>query len=105
MAENEKKIKAVGNNEMRELANSVLSAMNSILNKKAETIVSVNPDKEGWRIVVEVVERVAVPSSMDLMGRYEIKTDHNGKIRSYNQVLLRHRNDAIVSETGGTYGS
>ncbi len=77
------------------VAKSVLSEMGSMLNKKAECVVSINPDKDGWKVVIEVLERKAMPDSMDLLGRYEIKTNQDGEIQNYNQILLRHRNDAL----------
>lgn len=80
------------------IAKSVLSATSSMLNKKAEAVVSITPDKEGWNVIVEVLERKAIPDSMDLLGRYGVKTNQNGEIQSCNQVLLRHRNDTTALE-------
>ncbi len=86
-------------NSIEELAKLVLSSMSSMLNKKVESVVSINPEKEGgWKFVVEVLERQAIPNSMDLVGRYEVKTNQNGEILNFKQVLLRHRNDATRLE-------
>ena len=87
------------NSSMVELAKSVLSAMNIILNKKTESVVSIAPDKDGWKLIIEALERKAMPDSMDLVGRYEVKTDQSGEIHNFNQILLRRRSDTTALET------
>jgi len=42
---------------------------------------------------VEVLERKFVPSTQDLLSRYEIKFDQNGVLESWKQTIVRKRSD------------
>lgn len=55
---------------------------------KAETA-----DGDGWRTVVEVVERSAVPDTQDIIGRYEIMLDAAGGVTGYELLERYRRND------------
>lgn len=55
---------------------------------KAETA-----DGDGWRTVVEVVERSAVPDTQDIIGRYEIMLDAAGEVTGYELLERYRRND------------
>jgi cobalamin biosynthesis protein CobT len=50
---------------------------------KAETT-----EEGGWRTLVELVERSAIPDTQDIIGRYEITLDHSGSVEGYE---LRER--------------
>lgn len=41
-------------------------------------MIKAESNDEGWRTVVEVVERNAVPDTQDIIGRYEITLDGTG---------------------------
>lgn len=43
-----------------------------------EGMIKAESNDEGWRTVVEVVERNAVPDTQDIIGRYEITLDGTG---------------------------
>jgi hypothetical protein len=55
---------------------------------KAETA-----DGDGWRTVVEVVERSAVPDTQDIIGRYEIRLDAAGDVTGYELLERSRRGD------------
>ena len=42
-------------------------------------------DGDGWLVVVEAVERRAVPDTEDLLGRYEIQLDGSGTVEGYRR--------------------
>jgi hypothetical protein len=48
---------------------------------------------DGWRTVVEVVERSAVPDTQDIIGRYEIMLDAAGEVTGYELLERYRRND------------
>jgi hypothetical protein len=54
-------------------------------------------EDDGWRAVVEVVERKAVPDTQDILGRYEIELDASGRFEGYRRLGRIHRGD-----TGGS---
>ena len=89
------KIKVKG---IAEISKQTLPLVESILNKKAEGILSVGKDGEEWRVLAEVLERRAVPDTQDILGRYELKLDENANLLGYKQVMLRRRGDLVVEE-------
>jgi hypothetical protein len=54
-------------------------------------------EDDGWRAVVEVIERKAVPDTQDILGRYEIDLDASGRFEGYRRLGRTHRGD-----TGGS---
>ena len=70
-----------------------LAAAQTALNKRAETVVSMSKEENGWKAIVEVLERRAVPDAQDLLGRYELTLNEAGELLEYKQVLVRRRQD------------
>ena len=54
-------------------------------------------DDDGWRTVVEVIERNAVPDTQDIIGRYEITLDTTGSVTGY-ELLERYRRGDMKEE-------
>jgi hypothetical protein len=75
-----------------------VAAAESALNKKVESVVSMSKEAKGWKAVVEVLERRAVPDTQDLLGRYELTLNEAGDLLGYKQVLIRHRSDPLEAE-------
>lgn len=78
-----------------------LSVARDLINKPVEQVVSVAKDTQGWKVVIEALERKAVPNSQDLLGRYELKLSLGGELLNYKQIMLRHRTDLIREEKSG----
>jgi len=83
---------------IKELGQKSLSIAESLLNKKAESVISINKEDKDWRAVVEVLERVSVPDTQDILGRYEFMFDNKGEVLDYKQIMLRRRADLVVEE-------
>ena len=83
---------------IKELGQKSLSIAESLLNKKAESVKSINKEDKDWRAVVEVLERVSVPDTQDILGRYEFMFDNKGEVLDYKQIMLRRRADLVVEE-------
>ncbi|MFI7057791.1 gas vesicle protein GvpO [Streptosporangium canum] len=54
--------------------------------REAEGVVFVQPEQDGWRVGVEVVEDRRVPSSGDILALYEIDMDREGHLLSYRRT-------------------
>jgi hypothetical protein len=63
------------------------------LKLKVSGVTSVARTEEGWQITLELIERVAVPDTMDLLGVYEVRLDHEGGMLGYERTRIRHRCD------------
>lgn len=86
--------------EIREIGKKSLDITKELLNKEPEGVISTKKDGKEWKVVVEVLERRAVPDTQDILGRYELKLDADGEILDYKQIMLRKRAD-LVTEEGG----
>jgi hypothetical protein len=56
-------------------------------------VVSLFKTEEGWKVLLEVVERKAIPDSMDLLGIYELCLDNEGNLLSLDRKKLRKRGE------------
>lgn len=52
-------------------------------------------DGDGWLVVVEAVERRAVPDTEDLLGRYELRFDGDGTVEGYRRRRRYRRGDEV----------
>lgn len=77
--------------EIMDICKRSLAMMEGALNKKAESVISVTKEGAEWKVLVEVLERRAVPDTQDLIGRYEARFTRDGSLMGYKQVLLRQR--------------
>ena len=81
-----------------QISKRAIEAFESVLKRKAESVVSMSKEAEGWKAVVEVLERRAVPDTQDLLARYELTLNDEGELLGYKQVLVRRRQDRLGIE-------
>ncbi|MCG2826693.1 MAG: gas vesicle protein [Thermoplasmatales archaeon] len=84
--------------EIMDIGKQSLSIMEKTLNKKPESVISVNKEGKEWKVLAEVLERRAVPDTQDILGRYELRMDEKGELLGYKQVLTKRRADLMVEE-------
>ncbi|MBA3043803.1 hypothetical protein FP804_01545 [archaeon] len=84
--------------EIMDIGKQSLSALEKTLNKKPESVISVNKEGKEWKVLAEVLERRAVPDTQDILGRYELRMDEKGELLGYKQVLTKRRADLMVEE-------
>lgn len=84
--------------EIMDIGKQSLSALEKTLNKKPESVISVNKEGKEWKVLAEVLERRAVPDTQDILGRYELRLDEKGELLGYKQVLTKRRADLMVEE-------
>lgn len=60
--------------------------------------VGVKRKESGFLLTIEVVEKKSIPESMDLLGLYEVETDHQGNIKDYKRVERNRRGDTKTRE-------
>ncbi len=83
---------------IKEICQKAPALLESILNKKAESITSVAKDGEIWKVQIEVLERKAVPDTQDILNTYELKLSADLEFTGYRRVGMRHRGDMIAGE-------
>ena len=82
---------------MKQVLDTVKKEMVELTSLQFNTIAGLALDEEtnAPTLTIELVERKAIPDSMDLLGIYEVTTDENGKVRTFRRVGMRKRGDAV----------
>lgn len=96
-----KSVSGAKNAGIKEIGKQAPALIESLLNKKAEGITSVSREGEEWKVLVEVLERKAVPDTQDILSTYELKLSGNMDLTGYRRVGLRRRGDMLVEEEAG----
>lgn len=81
---------------IKTLTDSALSTAKQYISKEPETIISVEKNDKEWIVVVEALERKAVPNTQDILGRYEIKFNNHGELIGWKQRMVRKRSDRLM---------
>jgi hypothetical protein len=86
-----------GRLNMKQVMDTVKMEMVGLTSLPFHTITGVALDEEtnSPMIMMELVERKAIPDSMDLLGLYEVMTDEEGLVRTFKRVSMRKRGDAV----------
>lgn len=69
-----------------------------LINRPLDGVIEVDRTDDGWRAIAEFVERRAVPDTQDILGRYEILLDEDGRIHSYRRLDRYRRGDTTPVE-------
>jgi len=78
------------------ITDSAINVVRKYISKEPETVIGVEEADDEWSVMVEVLERKAVPDTQDLLGRYEIKLNMDGKLLGWQQKMIRKRSDRII---------
>ncbi len=79
--------------EATSLAENCLKQMMAITRLKPAGTISFRPTEIGWTVEVEMLEKESIPSSMDILGLYEVQLDKEGKILNFSRKAMRKRSD------------
>ena len=61
--------------------------------KPADGVTGLSKTKEGWAIMLEALERKAIPDTMDVLGLYELRMDEEGHLLGLDRKKLRKRGE------------
>jgi hypothetical protein len=59
----------------------------------ADGVTGLSRTGEGWSIMIEALERKAIPDTMDVLGLYELQLDDEGNLLGMARKKLRKRGD------------
>lgn len=59
----------------------------------ANGVTGVSKTEEGWIVLMEALERRAIPDTMDVLGLYEIRLDSEGNLLGFGRKKLRKRGE------------
>ena len=61
--------------------------------KPADGVAGVSKTEEGWAVLLEALERKAIPDTMDILGLYELHLDNEGNLLDLARKKLRKRGE------------
>jgi hypothetical protein len=67
-------------------ARRAAEAVSELTGHEVETVISIAPRDDGWKIGVEVVETRRIPDSADILASYEVQLDSDGDLVSYRRT-------------------
>ena len=65
----------------------------SLGKKPADGVTGLSKTEEGWTILLEALERKAIPDTMDVLGLYELRMDEEGHLLGMDRKKLRKRGE------------
>ena len=67
-------------------ASRAAHAVAELTGHDVETVISIEPCEDGWKIGVEVVETRRIPDSADILATYEVRVDAEAQLVSYRRT-------------------
>jgi hypothetical protein len=74
-----------------ELIRDAKEIVSELTGMEAENVTGLTRDGDGWIVTVEVLEVPRVPSTMDVLGTYEITLSDGGGIVGFRRLRRHHR--------------
>jgi hypothetical protein len=85
--------------EMATLVQQARQQVSLLTGMPAEAVTGLRRDDGAWTVTVEALELSRVPSTMDVLGTYEIRLSDEGRLLDL-RLVARHRRSA--TEHGGS---
>jgi len=67
-------------NGSRDIAKQAVEQMESLMNRPIEAVTGIEKDGNEWTVTLEVLELQRVPSTTDVIGKYEVTLDKDGEL-------------------------
>lgn len=64
-----------------------------LIGRQLDGVTEIERRDDGWRGVVEVIERASIPDTQDILGRYAIEVSEDGEIEGYHRIDRYRRDD------------
>ena len=77
--------------DARAVIDRARAQLEELLERRVETVSSLERTHNGWVASLEVVELSRIPESTDLLASYEMELDEDLNLRRYQQVRRYHR--------------
>lgn len=82
----------IGMSEVLERAKQQLSQVTGL---EPITATRMSKDEVGWRVGLEMLEMSRIPSSTDVLGRYDVLVDSHGSMVSFERRGTRLRGEVV----------
>ena len=78
--------------EIAELAKTQIMQLTGF---EYDTLSGLRHEADGWHITVELVELKRIPTSADILGSYDVVTDAEGQLLSYQRTRRYCRSELV----------
>lgn len=84
--------------KLREVVEGIRGDFAEVTGLEAEQVTGLAQDGDGWRARVDVVEISRVPPSTDVLATYEVTTDRDGNLGSFERVRRFRRSEGTTDD-------
>jgi hypothetical protein len=81
------------NRDVTKLIRQASRDLEEITGLRAVAVVGWSAHDQGWKMSVELLEREAVPDTMDVLAIYDVELAADGHVLRFERTGLRHRGD------------
>ena len=78
---------------MAQIVKNARSELNALTGLDVSSTIEVAKEEEGWRVVLEVIEKHSIPEGMDILAAYETRLDGEGNMLDFRRTGMRRRID------------
>jgi gas vesicle protein GvpO len=78
----------------REIAIGAVEQAQQLIGRPIESITGIEKDGDAWTVTVEVLELERVPTTTDVLGKYEVTVDANGDLTGAQRTRRYPRAEA-----------
>ena len=79
---------------LREIAREAAQQVQELIGRPVEAVTGVEKNGREWNVTLEVLELERVPTTTDVLGRYEVTLDKNGEVTSARRTRRYPRAEA-----------
>ena len=80
--------------EFQDIAERAVEQMQNLMDRKIEAVTGLAKDGDGWTVTLEVLELERVPSTTDVIGKYEVTLDNDGELTGLERTRRFPRAEA-----------
>jgi hypothetical protein len=80
--------------ESRDIAERAVEQMQNLMDRKIEAVTGLEKDGGEWTVTLEVLELERVPSTTDVIGKYEVTLDKDGEMTGLERTRRFPRAEA-----------
>jgi hypothetical protein len=80
--------------ESRDIAERAVEQMQNLMDRKIEAVTGLEKDGDEWTVTLEVLELERVPSTTDVIGKYEVTLDKDGELTGLERTRRFPRAEA-----------
>jgi Gas vesicle synthesis protein GvpO len=80
--------------ESRDVAQRAVEQVAELIEHRIEAVTGLEKDGSEWTVTLEVLELERIPSTTDVLGRYEVKLDKDGELTGLQRTRRYPRAEA-----------